>query len=92
MEIIPTEQPTVDEVGSIKTTINKLRILAPLKMKRIDEAVTRRKVLLEVLKRDEVNHGLGVNRFFRMMDYAGEEGEIVYEILGLVLLGHHYNL
>lgn len=76
-EIIVTD----NEMGDIKSAVSKLRILSPLRMKRIDDQTKERASLLDILKRDNSEHFLGADRFHRIMDYHGTEGKVVNESL-----------
>ena len=65
----------------ISKTISKLRLLAPMKMRRIEKIEQERARLFDVLERDTEQHFLGADRFARILDYNGTEGKIVNEVL-----------
>lgn len=78
---VPKHQFSSESFADLKKTIFKLRLLAPIKMKRIDAIRQERAELLDVLKQDSQQHFLGADRFHRIMDYRGTEGRIVMEVL-----------
>lgn len=67
------------EAPNIKSTINKLRLLDPIRMKRIDVIMKTRKHLLEGLRRDDAESTLGANRIYWLLDFKGTEGKLVKE-------------
>src|SRR5712692_7551022 len=81
MELGPEVAKHQPKERDISKTVSKLRLLAPIKMNRIDKIEQERARLLEVLQRDNQQHFLGADRFARLMDYRGAEGKIVEEVL-----------
>lgn len=63
----------------VKSSISRLRLLSPIRMRKIDTYLSERKKLAEALRQDDIDHGMGANRFFRNLDYNGTEGKIVMQ-------------
>lgn len=63
-----------------KNSISKLRLLSPLRMRRIDQIKEERTYILNTLREDDKKNFLGADRFATMLSFIGTEGRIVEEI------------
>ena len=72
-------QPRPNE--NIAGAVNRLKLLSPIRMRRIGAIRKERTELLDVLRRDDTEHFLGSDRFHRIMDFRGTEGRIVREVM-----------
>lgn len=77
-EVRGLEIPVNNEV---KTSIFRLRLLSPVRMAKIGNFLKERSKLAEALTIDNVDHGMGANRFSREMDYNATEGNIVRQAI-----------
>lgn len=80
-EKLPSPQDSPESFKDLSKTMSALRWLSPAKMWRINNIRQERAQLLDVLQRDSQEHFLGPDRLYRMQEYRGTEGKIVYEVL-----------
>ncbi len=67
------------EGAGVSDIVSKLRILSPLRMRRIDGFRKERVELYDVLQRDNKEHFLGAERFHRFMNFRATETKIALE-------------
>lgn len=67
--------------SNVKGAIAKLRLLSPVRMRRIHEFARQQTEIRELLIYDEQRHSLGADRLHWLNRYSGMEGKIVYELL-----------
>src|SRR5258708_805078 len=78
---VPQQEPSSENFADLSSTISKLRIFAPIKMRRIDGMRQERARLLDVLQRDNQRDFLGPDRLYRVQEYHMTERGMVDEVL-----------
>jgi len=80
-EITTLPQPSQPDNSNYKKAASMLRILSPIRMRRITEELKQRTELLDLLNRDDEKHFLRTNRYSVVLGIHGTEGSIVHESL-----------